>query len=339
MKSLAEIAKELDVSPSAVSFVYHGKWREHRISEALAARIQEALDRGDCRPNALGTQLRSGRTMTVGVILPDLSRSFSLALLKGIEEELDKRGYLALLSNSRYGARELPALSSILSRGVDGVIMTPCLEREGVLRLLGSGRGRIPTVFVDNRLSGSGVDSVASDNEKAAGCAVERCVSEGRRRIAYLGAARRMSASDERFNGYAKALRKAGLPVSKPLVRRTMELDAGVAGEMESLFSLRQAPDALFVESFLYFAEGFKFLADRGTEIPRELMLTGFDDPAPALRSVPEFRASSCRIAFIEQDAERMGLLAAGRLFDIMDGKSGRFELKLKTGLRFHPHA
>ncbi len=336
MKSLAEIAKELDVSPSAVSFVYHGKWREQRISEGLAARIQKALDRGDCRPNALGTQLRSGRTMTVGVILPDLSRSFSLALLKGVEEELDKRGYLALLSNSCYGAKELSALSSILSRGVDGVIMTPCVERENLLRLLGNGRGRIPTVFVDNQLPGSGVDSVSSDNEKAAMCAVERCVAEGGRRIAYLGSARRMSALDERFNGYAKALRKAGLPVSKPLVRRTMRFAEGGAEALESLWSRRQVPDALFVESFLYFAEGFRFLAGKGIKVSGDLLLTGFDDPVPALRLVPEFPPGAGRIAFIEQDAERMGLLAARRLFDILDGKSGRFELRLKPELKFH---
>ncbi len=88
MKSLSAIAKELGVSVATVSYVYNGKWRENRIHPDLAERVRCKLEQERAAPNALGRQLQSGRTQTVGVLLPYLDQPYFLHLLTGIEDPL-----------------------------------------------------------------------------------------------------------------------------------------------------------------------------------------------------------------------------------------------------------
>jgi LacI family transcriptional regulator len=145
-----------------------------------------------------------------------------MEILKGVESVLTPAGLLMLLTTTRLGEAEADALASISARGVDGVIMSPHNDAASFAATL-AGLGReTPMVFVDTFLKDSKFDYISTDNRKGAFALVSGLVSSGRRKIAYLGSAKPLSALAERFEGYADALKAAGIALDESLIGRTL---------------------------------------------------------------------------------------------------------------------
>ena len=100
MIKLKDIATEMDVGTSTVSYVLNGKWREKRISEGLASKILGKAGELNYQPNLLGRHLRTQRTNLIGIIFTHLTRLHYFSILKGIESNLTPKGYSFLFSNS-----------------------------------------------------------------------------------------------------------------------------------------------------------------------------------------------------------------------------------------------
>jgi len=327
MKNMVQIAKELNVSAATVSYVYNNKWREKRISESLADKISEKLKQENFRPNFLGKQLRLGKTMTIGVVMPDLNTLHSLELLNGMEMVLAEHNYFTLFCNSKYGENEKVLFDMMLNRNVDGIIMMPH-DSEKYLKQKVCGKvpsqESPPLVFIDNYIPGASIDFVVSDNKKGAFNAVTLCLKKGRRKIAYIGTGSNLAACNDRFEGYSEALKRAGLKPDKNLVYRNIILhENNIRITMEHIFNKEQKPDALFVESFLYFAEGFKFLYDNNITVPQKLELIGFDDPDYIVKKMLPGEKLFFRkpLPYISQDAQFIGKTAAMRLLELMRDK------------------
>lgn len=316
MKSLKDLAKELGVSTTVVSHVYHGKWRERRIGEALATRVRAALEREGCRPSHAGSQLKTGRSMTVGVLLPDFGLSYWMEILKGIESVLTPSGFLMLLASTRLGAVEAEAAAAVLARGVDGLLVAPYTGADEFARTGLAERHGPPVVLLDTCLPQLPLDFVVSDNRAGAVELVRRLLAAGRRRIAYLGGAKGVSAAEERYLGYLDALRLFGLAPEPALVKRSLVGTAGLPEALDELLALPLPPDALFVESFLYFRTGFDLLGSRHCRVPERLMLAGFD--APDLAGIDSSVIAPHSIVKAEQDGEAIGRLAATRLKELV---------------------
>lgn len=313
MKSLSALARELGVSTTVVSHVYNGKWKERRVSEKLALRIQEAIRREGCRPSSSGIQLKTGRSMMIGVMLPDLSVNFGLDILRGVEGVMTPSGFMMLLSSTRLGATEEETLAATVARGVDGIISSPHLAVEDYRKALSSPGRDIPMVFVDNWLPGAGIDFAATDNRQGSAGLVKRLFAAGRRRIGYIGAAKQLRALEERHKGYLEGLAICGLPEDKDLVSRTLSSENEVPEALNAV--LKAKPDALFVESLQYFKSGFEMLDIRKIKVPDDIMLAGFDTSAYKREGI-----ISCI-----QDGEAIGRLAASRLKElIIGGKDAR---------------
>ena len=218
MKSLKALASELGVSTAAVSYVYHGKWKEKRISEALAMKIREALEREGVRPSLAGIQLKTGRSMTVGILLPDFETPHWMEILKGVESVMTPSGLLLLLTNTKLGVAESDAFLSVASRGVDGVILSPQSSLEQFDQTISKLDREVPMVFVDTYLPASKADFVVTDNRNGSFELVKSLLAAGRRRIAYLGSVKPLSATTERFAGYEDALKSFGLSLDEALV-------------------------------------------------------------------------------------------------------------------------
>ena len=127
MKSLSAIARELGVSAATVSYVYNDKWRENRIHPDLAERVRRKLEEERGAPNPLGRQLQSGRTQTVGVLLPYLDQPYYLNLLAGIEQRLSESDYMVLLGVAHWQQqdRQVELAERMLARRVDALLMSP----------------------------------------------------------------------------------------------------------------------------------------------------------------------------------------------------------------------
>lgn len=303
MKSLSQIAKELGVSNAAVSYVYNNKWRENRINEKLAQKISRKIEEENATPDALGRQLRTGRTYTIGVILADLERRYNLSILAGIEKKIASTDNLVLLGNSQLGRKEDHFLNTMLSRKVDGLIICPMYNEKSKERLFEINKD-IPLVLIDNYYPDLKIPFVTSDNKWGAYMAVKRLLDTAGKRVVYRGGNPKTAVSQERFAGYKQALSEAGLECDDELYMSATPLD-----EIERL---PEKTNALFSESFIYFENFFKrFIEDKREDIA----LCGFDEP--------NFSSGKVNIPFLRQRAELMGETAASFLLKQINGDRG----------------
>ncbi len=282
MKSLSAIAKELGVSVATVSYVYNNKWRENRIRPEVAQRVRAKLEEEHGVPDPLGQQLQSGRTKSVGVLLPHLEHSYFLKLLAGIERRLRESNYMLFLgiADSPETVRQVEVAERMLARRVDALLMCP-RPAGGLDDFAESANqnGAPPIVFVDNYLPECRAARALSDNRWGAEQAVLRMLNAGRRRILFLGGNSTNEALCDRFQGYCDALDRTGQDRSE---RWTVWRDRGAQATQEtlqSLFGSSDRPDAVFTTSFFQFLPVLKLLEELGLRHPDDVMLAGFDEP------------------------------------------------------------
>jgi LacI family transcriptional regulator len=281
MKSLSAIAKEMGVSVATVSYVYNDKWRENRIHPDLAEQVRRKIAEERGAPDILGRQLQSGRTMTVGLLLPHLEQPYFLYLLAGIERRLGESDYMVLLGIAHEGHedRQVGIAERMLARRVDAMLVCP-RPTSGLGEFVSSLQksGRRPIVFVDNYLSGTSTPHVSSDNRWGARRAVETLLADGRRRILFLGGNSAVAALQDRHAGYCDALKDAGLKRDQSLVIWRDSGDASALEAVRSLLRSEAPPDAIFATSYYQLFPFLELLDELGLHHPQNVRLAGFDE-------------------------------------------------------------
>ncbi|MCM8830272.1 MAG: LacI family transcriptional regulator, partial [Candidatus Omnitrophica bacterium] len=275
MKRMKDIAEELGVSIATVSYVYNNRWQEKRINKDIAEKIMKKLKEEDYHPNLISIQLMTQKTSSAGIILGDLSRIFNLNILCGIEKVLSNKGYVSIVASSNLGRKEKEYLKTMQSRKADGIIFSPQTNEKETIIFLKNFCKKTPLVLVDNYIPGLKTSFVVSDNYYGAYQAVKYIIKKGRKKIAYAGANKGLTALKDRFTGYIDALKDAGISPDSSLIYKTVDgLFPPLA--LKEMFS-KAHPDAMFVESLLYFKEGFRLFYEEGIKIPDDVLLTGFD--------------------------------------------------------------
>ena len=282
MKSLSAIAKELGVSVATVSYVYNDKWRENRIHPDLAETVRRKLEQERGAPDTLGRQLQSGRTQTVGVLLPHMDQPYFLKLLAGIEHRLNESDYMVLLGIAHFQrqVRQVELAERMLARRVDALLICP-RPAQDLSHFLASVRpdDACPIICVDNYLPECSTDRVLSDNRWGARKAVRRMLDEGRRKILFLGGDAVVAALRDRYLGYCDALQSVGLERRESLTIWHPFREQGTLELIRSLFHGSDQPDAIFATSFFQFLPVLELLEELGLCHPSDVMLAGFDEP------------------------------------------------------------
>jgi DNA-binding LacI/PurR family transcriptional regulator len=304
-----DVARLAGVSRTTVSYVLNG--RDVGIPEETRARVQRAAEQLGYRPNGIARSLVSGRTQTIGVIVPVLNSAFSAEVVNGIQlvSGDPHRDYRMLLAYSHNDPdEEVKQACLLLEHRVDGII---CVTGErsvaGTTRWLAeAAKEGAPCVVVDDRLGGWPVDRVVSDDFPGAKRAVEHLLGLGHRRIAHLCAGTRTSPARERLEGYRAALVEAGVGVDEALIAGDSFDPEEAAALTGRLLDLPEPPTALFVANDIMAAAVMAVIAERGVRVPEDLALVGFADVAPA---------AYMRLTTVRQSPRAMGKQAAERLY------------------------
>lgn len=210
--NFAALATHLGLSVATVSFVLNGRAREMRISPRTETRILEAAKEYGIQPNRVAASLRSGRTGSIGLVVPDIGNSFFANLAQQVQRHTHHDGDAVLLCDSgENSAAEVASVEDLQQRRVDGLIVAPVGELHKALLLLA--RRRFPVVCVDRLLPGLELPQVTIDHAQAARRAVETLVAAGHRAIGCLRAKPTVHADEERVRGYREGMEAAGLTV------------------------------------------------------------------------------------------------------------------------------
>ena len=156
--SLSALATTLGVSKTLVSLVLNGKGNQYGINKGVQEKVKEKAIELNYRPNQTARSLRSGKTYTLGLMLGDLNDNYQSNICKNIETIAASKGYNVLISS--LGDSTKDKLTSIISKSVDGVIVSSDLEDESFNKLIKNG---FPVVMVDHKLGGQAANFVGLD--------------------------------------------------------------------------------------------------------------------------------------------------------------------------------
>lgn len=271
---LKDIALELGVSTVTVSKVLRGNTD---VGEATRARVLKRMKELNYKPNLLARGLASGRTYTLGLVVPDLLHPFFAEFAKALGGELRQSGRALLLASSEDDpAVEQSEIETLLQRGVDVLLLASCQTRAPDLAAMGG--GSTPLLLFDRRLRGVSANFVGSNDVEVGFLATSHLLSTGKQRIAHLGG-RLLSPARDRFTGYKQALRKAGLPVEPELVvtRERLEEAGEVVGFQltQVLLQQKHRPDALFCYNDQTAVGAMQAVLEAGLRIPEDIAIIG----------------------------------------------------------------
>jgi LacI family transcriptional regulator len=321
--TIADIAKEAGVSKATVSRVLNE--RAEGVGPETRLRVKAIIERREFEPCGFARGLATGRSRSVGLVVPDIADPFFPLLIRGIEDVFRGPSYGLILCDSDSDmSREKDHLRMLLEKRVDGVILSSTdsdcdcqldlLEKRGVPYLL-------LDRMIDARASAAGV---YADNRKGARMAAEYLLSGGARRLLFIGGPDALSVSKLRKSGVEDAFRERGLDPGQILcVHGDHSVESGekivdaVLGESGGGRGSRLPFEAVFAANDRMAIGAMRALAKRGQRIPEDVEVVGFDDVELASLVDPP-------LTTVAQPAFEMGREGALLLLSLIDGKKPR---------------
>ncbi|HTU85607.1 MAG TPA: LacI family DNA-binding transcriptional regulator [Solirubrobacteraceae bacterium] len=307
-----DVAERAHVHPSTVSRVLNPTQR-HRVRRQTARRVEKAVQELGYEANASARGLRTGRSRTVGVVIPDLTNPLFPAMVRGIEDYLDPFGYAALLYNTDSDPeRERRGCAALAARGVDGVLVA---STGSDLALLDAAltAGQL-IVLLNRRADRASVPAVVPDDRRGMALAVEHLLALGHRAIAHLAGPAEISTTRERAASFSETMRAHGLEPDSRLIVRSGSLSAGGGTEPARRLLASGAPfTAVCAANDLLALDCIDVLREAGLGCPQDVSIVGFNDIPFADRFTPA-------LTTLHFSHYEMGRTAAEMLMDHLTG-------------------
>ena len=272
--TIADVAREAGVSQQTVSRVINDKGE---ISHATRDHVTEVIQRLGYRPSSIARGLATRKTMTLGLVVPDIANPFFAEIVRGADQAAHEAGYSLLLGNAfEEPRREADVLYTLEEKRVDGIVLCSSRLSEDKLDEFCAQQ---PAVVLVNRSSQQpNVGTVRVDDAAGAHMAVRHLAASGRRAIGFLAGPPNSRSGQERARGYAAALTEAGLAHDPDLcVPCTPILEGGRQAALD-LFTARSDVDALFCYNDLVAAGALQACARLGKRVPDDVAVIGCDD-------------------------------------------------------------
>jgi LacI family transcriptional regulator len=310
--TLNDLAKELHLSIATMSRALS---RPETVAPETRRRVLEAVKKSGYRPNGIARSLRTQETRTIGIVVSDIRNPFFAAIVKAVDDVARANRYTVLICNAdEDGKNEEAALQLFLDRQVSGVIH--CSTGANLDLLHEFQRRGVPIIDLDRQSGLEDVDTVVLDNEAGASMAANHLVELGHRRIGFIAGPRHLSNSQKRLEGFRKALRRAGVPLTRELVEYGDFREESGYQAARKLLELPNPPSALFVSNNEMTAGALAAVRDRGVRVPRDLSLVGFDDARWARYLDPP-------LTVVAQPTQAMGQKAGELLLTRLRRKNG----------------
>lgn len=270
--TLQEVADAAGVSVATASRALSGK---NRVAADTVAKVRAVAAELGYRVDPIARALREGSTRIVGMIVPVIGNPYFAQLVDAVEHELHRAGFELLLADSHGElAEESRRLTVFGDRKVDGIVIVPSHRQRsaGALRAVGA---EIPLVQIDRSAGVSLADYVGVDNEIGLALALEHVQERGARSLVYVGADDVTSSGVERWNAFDRTVDREAVTVGEPF-RGDFSLATGAAAA-DALVARGELPDAVIAASDLIALGLIGRLREHGVEVPRDLLVTGFD--------------------------------------------------------------
>lgn len=274
--NIKDIARRAGVHPSTVSRVLNPATRS-MVSAPLAETIERIAEELGYRRNTLASGLRTRKTFTVGIVIPDLTNPVFPPIVRSAEQTLDAAGYIAVLADSGTRRSEREIVDNMRARDVDGLILATAKRRDPVVDACVE-QG-IPLVLVNRTVSRHNVSAVINDDELGIELALTHLVELGHRSIAYIGGPQSTSTGYVRFHAFLRTAKRLGLSADEALVvNAAVFSDTAGAEALERMLDTGKRFTAVVTANDLLALGCCDALRARRLRCPDDLSITGFND-------------------------------------------------------------
>jgi LacI family transcriptional regulator len=277
--TIVDIARAAGVSKSTVSLVLQGS---ALVKPAKREKVREVIRALGYVYHRGAANLRRSVSDVVGMVINDLTNPFFAEMTVGLEAALQSAGLIPFLANTGESPeRQTEVMRVMREHGVVGYVVCPAIGTDATAFSEIQGWG-LPVVTVMRRLPVNWASSVAPDNVGGARRATEHLLALRHRRIAFLGGRSGMQVHEDRQTGWAKALRRAGLPADPALAAEATPNRDGGAEALDRVLALPEPPSAALCFNDVVAIGVIYGLERRGLAAGRDFAVVGFDDIADA---------------------------------------------------------
>ena len=321
--TIKDIARELRVSASTVSRAL----KDHPgISVDTKKAVNELAKKLDYQPNTIALGLRKRKTFTIGVVIPEIVHFFFSTVISGIEDIAFKNGYNVILCQSNETLeREIRNVGTLLSHRVDGLLVSPSRETHNFDHLQKILEAGIPIVFFDRAYKEMHISSVTVDDLGGGFQATEHLIEMGCQKVAHIAGPQGLPISEQRFEGYKKALDKHHITFDPDMVEVCDKGDIKKGQWITEVWLSRpNPPDGIFASNDMAAVGAMAAIKSRGLRIPRDIAVVGFSDWLMSAWIEPT-------LSTVSQPGFEMGQIAAQMFLDQIDQPKDSFEPKSKV--------
>jgi LacI family transcriptional regulator len=275
--TLREVADVAGVHPGTASRALNAETRA-LVNEATARRVLRAADELGYRPNPMARGLKTNRSYTVGVLIPDLMNPLFPPIVRGIQDRLEEAGYTPLIANTDNDPkRERIDFERLRARQVDGFITATARRNDDLLTEVAG--FDTPVVLVNRRLEQPVLPSVVGDDRAGMRLAIEHLADLGHERIAYLAGPQQVSTGYLRYEGFLETMSDRGLD-SDPELIRFGDAFTEVEGMRlcRALLEGGAPPTAIAAGNDLVALGCYDVFEERGIRCPEKISVVGFND-------------------------------------------------------------
>ena len=313
--TLRDVATAAGVHPATASRALNPGTRL-LVSEETARRVSEAADRLGYRPNPVARSLRTRRSHTIGVLIPDLNNPLFPPIVRGIEDRLAEHGYVALLGNTDADlAKERLVFDQLRARHVDGFVLATATAGSPILAE--AAQSDVPLVLVNRTAQGYPFSSVSVDNEQGVRAAVSHLATLGHTRIGHIAGPQGVSTGVARLRGFQDGMRASGLEVRDDQIIHAgaYSIEEGVRCCAE-LLSRRGDLTAIVAANDMVAVGCYGAFDDLRLTCPDDISVIGFND----MPFIDRLRPPMSTVRFPHY---QLGMEAAKLLLERIDGDGG----------------
>ena len=305
----------LNLSASTVSRALHDS---RNISPATIKRVKEVAAELEYEPNQTAMFLQSGKTLTLGVILPHLTEAFFSQAISGIEDFASEHNYNVLMGQSHDDTnREKKIVEAMKNHRVDGLLISIAKNTKDFSHFEALRKYDIPVVFFDCAPETSDIHSVTCKLEAGMNEAVEFLSKKGHTRIAYISGPRELLANRERMAGYHSSLKLLNIAFNPQYVVHSDLSKESTHYAMQNLLSLKAGPTAVIAFNDYVALDAMQYASKMNIRINKDISFVSFSN-------LPVYNyMENPPLASVEQFPYRQGQRATELLLEILNTVKG----------------
>jgi len=272
--TIKEIAKRLNVSISTVSRALHN---HSSIGLRTKMQVQQLAAELNYEPNQAAISFKQGKTMTLGVILPNLQEEFFSLAINGIEDIASRNNYTVLIGQSRDSAeREARIVDTMRRHRVDGLVVSLAKTTKNFDHFTQLEKYNIPVVFFDRIPDLPDMYSVSCNLQNSSIELVDWLTAQGHRKIGFIKGPDTLLPTRERLLGYQQGLKKHGIKPESSYVVSTDLSAAKTADAIHKLLALRNRPTAVITFNDYVALDAMKYVKQLGLNINKDIDFVSF---------------------------------------------------------------